>query len=313
MGISIMPQLYYLPDEKTVETDPDDSILATSLIAGIPHTNVCGGNARCSTCRVMILDGLEFCTPRTEKELAMAEHLNFCPSIRLACQTKITGDVNLRRLVLDDADVELASQLNKSLNTTSVGEEKEVAILFADIRGFTNFAEALVPYDVVHVLNRYFLRMDQAIMRNGGYIDNYMGDGLLALFGVESNDNASLNAVKAGLEMLEEMERLRPYLQTIYDRCWEIGIGIHYGEAVIGTIGGSVRRNTIIGDSVNFASRIESANKELGTNLLVSERVYEMVKDRVLVNQRVKLRIKGKTGEYALYQVTGLDSDLSHE
>jgi len=308
-----MPQLYYLPDEKTVETDPDESILAASLNAGIPHTNVCGGNARCSTCRVMILDGLEYCTPRTEKELALAERLNFCPSIRLACQTKISGDVNLRRLVLDDADVELTSQLNRGLHTTSVGEEKEVAILFADIRGFTNFAEALVPYDVVHVLNRYFLRMDQAIKRNGGYIDNYMGDGLLALFGVENNDNASLNAVKAGLEMLEEMERLRPYLQIIYDRCWEIGIGIHYGEAVIGTIGGSVRRTTIIGDSVNFASRIESANKELGTNLLVSERVYETVKDKVLVNERVKLKIKGKTGEYALYKIIGLDAKLSHE
>ncbi|HEX9664950.1 MAG TPA: adenylate/guanylate cyclase domain-containing protein [Thermodesulfobacteriota bacterium] len=308
-----MPQIYYLPDEMKVDIEPEKSILDASLDAGIPHTNVCGGNARCSTCRVMILDGLEYCTPRTENELILAEHLNFCPSIRLACQTKITGDVNLRRLVLDDADVELTSQLKRNLHTSSVGEEKEVAILFADIRGFTNFAEALVPYDVVHVLNRYFLRMDQAIMRNGGYIDNYMGDGLLALFGVENNDNASLHAVKAGLEMLEEMERLRPYLQTIYDRCWEIGIGIHYGEAVIGTIGGSIRRTTIIGDSVNFASRIESANKELKTNLLVSERVYEMVKAKVLVNQRVKLKIKGKTGEYALYQIIGLDVNRSDE
>lgn len=308
-----MPQIYYLPDERRVETDADESILAAALNAGIPHTNVCGGNARCSTCRVMILDGLEHCTPRTEKELALAGRLNFCPSIRLACQTKITGNVNLRRLVLDDADVELTSQLKRGLRTSSVGEEKEVAILFADIRGFTNFAEALVPYDVVHVLNRYFLRMDQAIMRNGGYIDNYMGDGLLALFGVENNDNASLNAVKAGLEMLEEMERLRPYLQTIYERCWEIGIGIHYGEAVIGTIGGSVKKTTIIGDSVNFASRIESANKELGTNLLVSERVYEMVKDKVLVSQRVRLKIKGKTGEYPLYQIIGMVANLSHE
>ncbi len=308
-----MPQIYYLPDEKKVDIEPEKSILDASLDAGIPHTNECGGNARCSTCRVMIIDGLESCTPRTEKELALAEHLNFCASIRLACQTKITGDVNLRRLVLDDADVELTSQLKKGLSTTSVGEEKEVAILFADIRGFTNFAEALVPYDVVHVLNRYFLHMDRVIMRNGGYIDNYMGDGLLALFGVENNDNASLKAVKAGLEMLEEMGRLRPYLQTIYDRCWEIGIGIHYGEAVIGTIGGSVRRTTIIGDSVNFASRIESANKELGTNLLVSERVYEMVKDNVLVNQRAKLKIKGKTGEYALYQIIGLDASRSME
>jgi adenylate cyclase len=82
-----MPQIYYLPDEKTVETDPDNNILTASLNAGITHTNVCGGNARCSTCRVMVLEGLEYRTPRTEREQVLAEHLDFCPSIRIACQT----------------------------------------------------------------------------------------------------------------------------------------------------------------------------------------------------------------------------------
>ncbi|MDA2919464.1 adenylate/guanylate cyclase domain-containing protein [Desulfobacterota bacterium AH_259_B03_O07] len=306
-----MPQIYFLPDKKDVHTDKETSILEASLNAGIPHTNVCGGNARCSTCRVMILDGMECCSPRTEKEQVLAERLNFDSSIRLACQTKVSGKVNLRRLVLDDEDVKLTSQLKKDLAPVSVGEEKDVAILFADIRGFTTFAEALVPYDVIHVLNRYFHRMEQVINQNGGYIDNYMGDGLLALFGVEKEDEAPLKAVKAGLEMLEEMENLRPYLQSIYDKCWEIGIGIHYGEAVIGTIGGAARRKTIIGDSVNFASRIESANKELDTKLLISQQVYEHVKQHVLANQRVKLTIKGKTGKYTLYEIIGLDHSSS--
>jgi len=306
-----MPEIYYLPDDKGVETDTDTNILETSLYAGIPHVNVCGGNARCSTCRIMVLEGLELCTPRTEKEKVLAERLNFDPSIRLACQTRVTGNVNVRRLVLDDTDVELTSQLKKNVVGSTVGEEKELAILFADIRGFTNFAEALFPYDVIHVLNRYFHHMEQVINRNGGYIDNYMGDGLLALFGVENHENAAMKAVKAGLEMLEEMEILRPYLQTIYNKCWEIGIGIHYGEAVIGRIGGSERRNTIIGDSVNFASRIESANKKLGTQLLISQQVYDKVKDKVMINQGVRMRIKGKTGRYTLYEVIGLDTSTA--
>jgi len=304
-----MPLINFLPDKKEVDTNKETTILQASLKAGIPHTNVCGGNSRCSTCRVMILEGIDCCTPRTEKEQIISDRLNFDPSIRLACQTKVSGNVNLRRLVLDDEDVELTSQLKRDVATVSVGEEMDVAILFADIRRFTTFAETLVPYDVIHVLNRYFHRMEQAINRNGGYIDNYMGDGLLALFGVEEISEAPLKAVRAGLEMLEEMENLRPYLQTIYDKCWEIGVGIHYGEAVIGTIGGVARRKTIIGDSVNFASRIESANKELGTKLLISQEVYEKVREEVIVNKRVKMPIKGKTGKYTLYEIIALGTD----
>ncbi|MFQ5796548.1 MAG: 2Fe-2S iron-sulfur cluster-binding protein [Candidatus Bipolaricaulia bacterium] len=141
-----MPHIYYLSDERKVETDTETTILQTSLKFDIPHTNVCGGNARCSTCRVVIIEGLKFCSPRNEKEQALAERLRFDPKIRLACQTTVTGSVKLRRLVLDEEDVELTSQLAASLTPSYMGEEKQIAILFADIRGSTAFAEALPPY-----------------------------------------------------------------------------------------------------------------------------------------------------------------------
>ena len=148
------------------------------------------------------------------KRRVLAERLHFSPDIRLACQTTVSGDVELRRLVLDAEDMELTSLFKAGSSPRSVGEEKEVAILFADIRGFTTFAETLPPYDVVHVLNRYFHQVGQAIQRNGGCIDNYMGDGLMALFGVEDSSGATLQAIRAGLDMLEAVERLRPYLRA---------------------------------------------------------------------------------------------------
>ena len=153
-----MPPIYYLPDKREVERDPEKSILETSLQVDIPHTHVCGGNARCSTCRVVILEGLEHCAPRNEKEQALADRLHFDPTIRLACQTRIRGLVKLRRLVLDEEDAELTSQLGRMAGRGSVGVEKRVAILFADIQGFTTLAEALLPYDVIHVLNATFTR-----------------------------------------------------------------------------------------------------------------------------------------------------------
>lgn len=302
-----MPTVTYVLDNKTVDADPAETILQASLREGIPHAHACGGNARCSTCRVLILEGIEHCVPRNEKEQVLADRLHFTPEIRLACQTTISNAVKLRRLVLDEEDLQLTDQRSAGQAPTSVGEEMQLAVLFADIRGFTPFAEALPPYDVVHVLNRYFHEMGQVITRNGGRIDNYMGDGLMALFGMEGSSEAALQAVTAGLEMQAAMEHLNPYLQAIYGKTFRIGVGIHYGDVVIGGIGGqSLKRVTAIGDAVNLASRIEAANKQAGTGLLISEETYREVNDHVLVGKTIRATIPGKTGEYTLHEVIGL-------
>jgi adenylate cyclase len=302
-----MPNILYTLEKRTVEADASETILQVSMRTGVPHAHACGGNARCSTCRVLILDGLDYCEPRNPKETLLADRLKFTPEIRLACQTTFNGDLTLRRLVLDDEDIQLAGQQTAAGAACSVGEEKQLAVLFADIRGFTPFAEALPPYDVVHVLNRYFHRMGAVISRNGGSIDNYMGDGLMALFGMKDQTSAALNAVRAGLEMIDAMELLKPYLEMTYSRTFEIGIGIHFGEVVVGAIGGqSLRRVTAIGDAVNLASRIEAANKKAGTRLLVSAETYEEVKDHVRVGNTVCVSLPGKTGEYSLREIVGL-------
>ena len=303
-----MPTITYVPDNKSVASEEGETILQTSLRLGIPHTHVCGGNARCSTCRVIILDGLENCSQRNSREQGLANRLRFGPQIRLACQTLITGHVTLRRLVLDEADVELTSQLTPDKTPITAGEEKKIAILFADIRKFTTFSESLPPYDVIHVLNRYFSQMGKVINRNGGYIDNYMGDGLMALFGVDHPQQAAFRAVRAGLDMLEAVEQLRAYLENIYGMSFQIGIGIHYGEVVLGSIGAKdARRMTAIGDAVNFASRIEQANKEYGTQLLVSEHAYDEVRQYARVGREfADAALKGKSGRYKLYEIVGL-------
>ena len=302
-----MPSIHYILDEKTIEAGTDETILQISLRAAIPHAHACGGNARCSTCRVLILEGVEHCAPRNEKEEPLDERLHFGPEIRLACQTTVTGDVKIRRLVLDDEDVQLVSQFSAGKAPTSVGEEMNLAILFADIRGFTPFAERLLPYDVVHVLNRYYYEVGQAITRFGGHIDNYMGDGLLALFGMDQANGAALQAVKAGLGMIEAVEHLKPYVKAIYGRSFNIGIGIHYGEVIVGAVGAhQMKRVTAIGDAVNLASRIESATKQAGAKLLVSEATYAEIKDAALIDRTIRAALPGKSGEYALYEVVGL-------
>lgn len=302
-----MPRIHLLPDDKTVVADPTETVLHASLRSGIPHTHVCGGKARCSTCRVLISAGIENCAPRNAKERQMADQLHFSPDIRLACQTVVSGDVKLRRLVLDADDVNLTDQLQAAAARRLVGEERRVAILFSDIRGFTAFAEPLPPYDVIHALNRYFYRMEEIVRGHHGYVDNYMGDGLLAIFGAAGREAAPLDAVLAGLEMLDALKQLGPYYESIYGQGLRIGIGAHYGNVVLGSIGPPGRdRVTAIGDAVNFASRIEAANKVTGTSFLISEDVYDCVRQRIEVNRFEEVVLPGRMHSCSLYEVIGM-------
>jgi adenylate cyclase len=307
-----MATIRILPDDVLIESAPGETLLDVSLRAGVAHAHACGGHARCSTCRVEVMDGIENCTPRTVAEQTLADRLGFAPQLRLACQTSANTDLTMRRLILDDDDVALVDARGRDTVAAAAGEERALAIVFADIGGFTAFSEPLPPHDVVHVLNRYFHAMGRQVERFGGCIDNYMGDGLMALFGLreseaETQGSPALRAVQAALAMLATMDELKPYLQTAYGSSFDMRIGIHYGEAVVGSVGAIGReRVTAIGDAVNFASRIETANKAAGTRLLISEALYAQVQPHVRIGCSLRVPIPGKHGEYALYEVVGL-------
>ncbi|TGK10293.1 guanylate cyclase [Leptospira fletcheri] len=289
-------------NDREVSIDSDETLLQISLAEGIPHLHACGGNARCSTCRVLVLEGKEHLSERNEKESALAERKGFPENVRLACQTKAFGDVTLRRLVIDDADQILASAFSGKVS----GTEKAITILFSDIRSFTSFSESHLPYDVIHILNRYFQKMGDKVLKYGGVIDKYIGDGLMALFGLEESapEKTNLAAIRCALEMRAELNSFNSYLKSQFNTRFEIGIGIHSGTAILGQLGHSLRMSsTAIGDSVNQASRIESTTKKAGVGFLVSENVYGIVKNSVRKGKTFEASLKGKTGKYRLYEI----------
>ena len=303
-----MPLLHFLPDNQKIHSHEGETILQAGVRVGIPHASFCGGTARCSTCRVVILEGLENCPPRNPEEQAIAEMLRLEPQVRLACQTVVTGKVKLRRLVTDILeDVDVSTLFVEGVDPCSMGVEKYFVILFSDIRGFTPFAESLLHYDVIHALNLYFQQVGKVIARHGGYISNYMGDGFMALFEADDPAEGALRAVKAGLELFDAVRNLKPYLEELYRKSFEIRVGLHYGQVVAGKVGTPGNKKlTVIGDTVNFASRIESANKQAGTQFLISEDTYALVKDQVRLGRQVRLTLPGKSGEYNLYEIVGL-------
>ena len=298
-----MTKIQVQPDNLVLEIAEHETILTASLRNEIPHLHACGGIGRCSTCRISITEGIANCLPPEKIELELAEKLDLPADIRLACQTKVTGDVSFRRLLLDDRDQSISNQLTEN-KAGAVGTSRNLSIMFADIRGFTPLTESLSAYDVMFIINRYFDIIGDVIFKNGGQINNYIGDAVFAVFGLDNRGDHVFRSVQAAIEMLKAMDDFKPYLEKAYGKVFDIGIGIHHGEVIVGTVGsGKDQRINIIGDTVNTASRIEAANKDADTRLLISEDCYELVKDRVEVEDFIRQKLRGTSQKITLYEI----------
>lgn len=187
------------------------------------------------------------------------------------------------------------------------GEQREAAIFFSDIRGFTAMSEAMEPEAVVELLNEYMTRMVSIIRSHHGVVDKYVGDAIMALWGVPfSSGNDANQAVMACLEMRQGLVELNELRQSRGQVPIRIGIGLNIGPVIAGNIGSDEKMEyTVIGDSVNIASRIESMTKEFGTDLLISKSVYESVKDRFVVETCGSSKVKGKKTSVNVYKVLG--------
>ena len=183
------------------------------------------------------------------------------------------------------------------------GNRVEVTVLFADIRGFTALSEKRDPRQVVSILNSYFAVMANIILKNKGTLDKYIGDGILAFFGapIAREEHAAL-AVNSAIEMISMLDLLNKELML--DLPLRIGIGIHSGEAVVGNIGSERKMEyTIIGDTVNTASRVEGLTKEFKANILITEETFSRLTTQYHIKPEKEIILRGKTKPIKLYRV----------
>lgn len=293
-----LPHVRYV-DGPTIELQDEETVLEASLRWGVDHRHACDGSCRCSTCRVEILEGADHLAEPDDEECEILAINKLGPPIRLACQLRPTGDITIR-VLMSEIDATLPPSLAQGM-----AQEREVAVMFADIRDFTPFSEQQMPFDVLHLLNRYFDRMGTIIEKFHGHIVSYQGDGFMTLFPA-GGDTSALEAVHCGLEMLEAREALSTYAKEHFNFEMRIGIGIDFGRALVAQIG--YYRGTqlnAIGDVVNTASRVQDLTKETGTQLLITSAVHERLRDRFETGQRLETDIRGKSGKHTLIEVLG--------
>ncbi|MFZ1816092.1 MAG: adenylate/guanylate cyclase domain-containing protein [Rhizobiaceae bacterium] len=298
-------------DGNVVTSTPGNTILDISRAWGIPHMSVCGGRARCSTCRTLVISGKENCTPPTEAESLLLKRLNADSSIRLACQCRVRGDVEVRPLIQSRTNV----TSTRNVDPLGWGVEREVAIFFLDIRGFSRISEKSLPYDVVFILNSLFGEVGAAVESANGYIDKFMGDGMLAIFGLASTpEEASRDALRAALAALDATTQASRMLTHHISEPIRIGIGIHAGDAVVGRIGRTSdqttpSRLTAVGGAVNIAARLETATKELASLIVVSAHTLDLAGIPVTesLGQRSELSVHNITEPVDVVAIAKLD------
>jgi len=204
-----------------------------------------------------------------------------------------------------------ASVVNEILKDPSKlklgGDKKHLSVMFSDIRGFTSISEKLSPEELVRLLNEYLTAMTDIVFKYDGLLDKYIGDAIMAVFGapLDQPDHAS-RACRVALEMMAELRRLREKWAAEGRPDVNIGVGINSGDMVVGNMGSEMRFDyTVMGDSVNLASRLEGTNKEYGTNIILSEFTYEIVKDEFICRQLDAVRVKGKKKPVRIFELLG--------
>jgi adenylate cyclase len=289
------------PDNRRVEIAPGTSILEASQRFRIPHAAVCGGRGRCSTCRVRINTGLRDLPPPSEAEARVLRRVGVAPDVRLACQTRPVKHVSVTPLLPPDAHPRDGLARSASMQ----GQEQQIAVMFVDIRGFTTLSEDKLPYDVVFILNRYFRSMGEAIEAAGGRVDKFIGDGIMALFGIDQTpQRGSEQALQAARDMAARLDDLNDLLAPDLREPLRIGIGIHCGPAIVGEMGyGSVVSFTAVGDTVNTASRLEAMTKQWRAQLVVSTDTARLAGLDLAAFPREETEVPGRQGALSVHVV----------
>jgi len=260
-------------DGRTVRVPKGLSVLEASLRNNVPHASVCGGRARCSTCRIRVIGDCASLPEPSQREAFVLNRVGASsdPAIRLACQLRPATDLSFFQIFLP----QITAATLRTSSPARIGEERYLVSMFVDMRGSTRLAENRLPFDTVFIVNRFLGAVSQAVIECGGQPNQFVGDGQLALFGLNASpQTACRQALRAASMIAANVEELNQFLEHDLREPIRFGIGIHGGEVIIGDIGYRDHMVfTALGDAVNVAARLQDMTKSLACEAILSEEV----------------------------------------
>jgi adenylate cyclase len=288
-------------DGRAIEVVQGFTVLEASRLLGVLHPAICGGKGRCTTCRVRVRAQPGALPEPAAEELAVLRRIHAPPNVRLACQLRPHGAVEVT-LLLSPFAIGRETQMRPD---DAQGREQHIAVLFADLRDFTQVTESKLPYDVVFLLNRYCHAMGDAIERAGGQVDKFMGDGVMALFGLGCDGpQACRQALNAARLMSTALVGLNKVLAPDLDAPLAMGLGLHFGPAIVGEMGYGGRRSlTAIGDTINIASRLEELCKTYECELVLSDEVLACAGLSLASADRRHIEIRGHSTALTIHTI----------
>jgi adenylate cyclase len=277
---------------RTIRVPKGLSVLEASLRHQVPHASVCGGRARCSTCRIRVIGDCASLPQPSNRESFVLNRVGSAadPAIRLACQLRPENDLSFFQLFTPQT-------VTARHSSSHVGEERYLVSMFVDMRGSTRLAESRLPFDTVFIVNRFLGAVSQAVIECGGQPNQFLGDGQLALFGLATDrQTACRQALRAAARISVHVEELNQFLKHDLREPIRFGVGIHSGEVIVGDIG--YRDHivfTALGDAVNVAARLQDMTKALGCEVIVSDEVRATAGLAVDALPRQDVDIRGRT------------------
>jgi adenylate cyclase len=289
---------------RTIRIPKGLSVLEASLRNNVAHASVCGGRARCSTCRIRIIGDCSTLPEPSKREAFVLGRVGTGgdPSIRLACQLRPQADLSFFQLFMPHA----MSANAHAAQSQRIGQERYLVSMFVDMRGSTQLAEKLLPFDTVFIVNRFLGAVSAAVVGCGGRPNQFIGDGLLALFGVDADPaTACRQAIRAAAMIAANIDELNEFLRHDMRDPIRFGIGIHGGEVIIGDIGYRDHMVfTALGDAVNVAARLQDMTKALECEVVLSDEVRKTAKLRFDGVREQEIAIRGRAEPMIVRAVT---------